>query len=76
MSKQDKQSDKPTPTKLSIIMKYSLIVLCFIVIIGLIYLTFVRYTYAGKAIQEGNILKSLAMLSPELTGTIGAIINR
>ncbi len=76
MSKQDKQSDKPTPTKSSIIMKYSLIVLCFIVIIGLIYLTLVRYTYAGKAIQEGNIFKSLALLSPELTGTIGAIINR
>ena len=73
MNKQDKQSDKFT--KLSPTMQYVLIFVCLVIIVGLIYLTFIRYTYAGKAIQEGNILGSLAMLSPELTGTIGAIIN-
>ena len=72
-NQQDKQSDK---LKLSPLMQYILLFVFILVIVGVLYLTFVRYTYAGKAIQKGNILGTLAMLSPELTGTIGAIINR
>ncbi len=75
MSKQDKQTKKPTLTKLSPIMKYVLIFVCVVIAIGLIYLTLVRYKYAVEAIKKGDTLKTLAMLSPELTGTIGAIIN-
>ena len=75
MSKQNKQTKKSTLAKLSPTVQYILIFVCVVIVIGLIYLTLVRYKYAVDAIKKGDTLGTLAMLSPELTGTIGAIIN-
>ena len=52
MSKQDKQTKKSTLTKLSPIVQYILIFVCVVIVLGLIYLTLVRYKYAVDAIKK------------------------
>ena len=75
MSQQEDQKNK-FPFNMSPTIQFMLLCICLVVVVAIIYLTFIRYKYVGEAIQNKNTLGALALLSPELTGSIGAILAR
>jgi len=51
-------------------------VLIFVIVIGILYLTLVRYRIAGNAISAGDKSSAALMLSPELVTGISSILRQ